>query len=190
MKLNQIAINRKDLTGKVYKNLMVLAFSHIHTAPSGSMYIKWLMKCGCGKEFIRSGKGFGKGNGACAECSHKLGCVKREKDPYLTIIKTIFTDYKLGAKRRKLSFSLSLQEFIAFIKQECYYCGDLATNKWKHRVRGHILIYNGIDRINNSKGYVANNCVSCCKICNIMKMTLGQEEFYAHIEKIYNKRIK
>lgn len=47
---------------------------------------------------------------------------------------------------------------------------------------------NGIDRINSNKGYEKDNCVSCCPICNRMKLDLSLEDFYAHIEKIYKKR--
>ena len=39
------------------------------------------------------------------------------------------------------------------------------------------FIYNGIDRIDNSKGYEKYNSVSCCEKCNRMKNILGKAEF-------------
>lgn len=45
-------------------------------------------------------------------------------------------------------------------------------------------ISNGIDRKNNSRGYSIINCVPCCTTCNMMKKTLGYEEFLEHCNKI------
>ena len=49
---------------------------------------------------------------------------------------------------------------------------------------------NGIDRIDSSKGYVFDNCVPCCKHCNIMKMTMTIDEFINKIKKILNVWVK
>jgi len=46
--------------------------------------------------------------------------------------------------------------------------------------------YNGIDRINNERGYLKENCVAACFKCNKMKSDYTQEEFLDHIKKIYN----
>jgi len=76
------------------------------------------------------------------------------------ILEYRYNRYKQGAKRRNHIFKLSLFDFTTLIVQPCYYCD---------RKDG---IYNGIDRVNNTKGYVNNNCVSCCKKCNFMKGSL------------------
>ena len=47
-----------------------------------------------------------------------------------------------------------------------------------------LLKYNGIDRVNPALGYVEDNVVTCCKICNIAKHDLRLEEFLAWIEKL------
>ncbi len=43
-------------------------------------------------------------------------------------------------------------------------------------------IYNGIDRVKNEVGYEVENCVACCKTCNIMKQGLSKEDFLNHIK--------
>jgi hypothetical protein len=48
------------------------------------------------------------------------------------------------------------------------------------------LAYNGIDRVDNKKGYTEENCVSCCGLCNRMKMKMGLSDFAKHIQKIHN----
>lgn len=49
---------------------------------------------------------------------------------------------------------------------------------------------NGIDRIDSTKGYSADNCVPCCSKCNRMKLDHSIEDFKNHISKIYNHFVK
>lgn len=42
----------------------------------------------------------------------------------------------------------------------------------------------GLDRIDSMQGYTLSNLVSCCEVCNWMKMNLTQAEFISHIQKI------
>ena len=44
--------------------------------------------------------------------------------------------------------------------------------------------YNGVDRINSSDGYIADNCVPCCETCNRMKMDHDLHDFLEHVKKI------
>ena len=43
---------------------------------------------------------------------------------------------------------------------------------------------NGIDRVNNNIGYILNNCVACCKYCNIAKGVRTITEFLEHVQSI------
>jgi hypothetical protein len=52
------------------------------------------------------------------------------------------------------------------------------------------FVYNGIDRIDSSIGYVEGNIVPCCKACNMAKNTMGQDEFMLWVERVYNHSIK
>lgn len=104
--------------------------------------------------------------------AHK-GCVKCTAsfdDPKLNHHKNA---YKSGAKARNLEWNLSDEQFLNLVTQDCIYCG-------------HSQKYNGIDRIDSSKGYSIDNCVPCCSWCNTMKLNHSTEEFLNHINKIYN----
>lgn len=54
----------------------------------------------------------------------------------------------------------------------------------KNRFNNGDFVYNGIDRIDSSHGYTKDNIVTCCKICNKMKMDMSLDNFIEQIYKI------
>jgi hypothetical protein len=62
---------------------------------------------------------------------------------------------------RKISFTLTLEEYEKIIVEPCYYCA--------YELGEPVKIAGGLDRIDNSKGYEPGNVVSCCAACNIMR---------------------
>ena len=77
-----------------------------------------------------------------------------------------------------IEFAIDFNEFLNIKKDnKCHYCGDgLPPFGW------------GIDRKDSSKGYTTENCVPCCKVCNIMKNTLSYKDFFKKIKDIINYR--
>jgi len=55
----------------------------------------------------------------------------------------------------------------------------------KTKAKRSIYIYNGIDRVDNSLGYVKENCKSCCFRCNKIKRDMSLEEFEQFLIKAY-----
>jgi hypothetical protein len=47
-------------------------------------------------------------------------------------------------------------------------------------------LYNGLDRVDNTKGYIISNIVSCCGQCNRAKGILSQEEFLQWLKRASN----
>jgi hypothetical protein len=94
--------------------------------------------------------------------------------------------YKKGAKRRKIEWNLSDEEFFKIIQEPCNYCGIEKNNNTKKISKhsyGHIN-FTGIDRIDNTKGYLYNNCVPCCRQCNMAKYIFTQKEFKEWIRRL------
>ena len=85
--------------------------------------------------------------------------------------------YKRGANARELEFALTDDEFDRLVAGDCYFCG---IPPMERRMEKNIIIANGVDRLDSSKGYVAENCVSCCKECNLAKLDRSPGEFIAH----------
>ncbi len=81
-----------------------------------------------------------------------------------------------SAKKRNLSFELTEDEFDAVTgrKSTCTYCGRNPANGKRH----------GIDRLDISKGYVLDNCVTACGDCNIAKGTRSASDFIEHCKAI------
>jgi hypothetical protein len=84
-----------------------------------------------------------------------------------------FRAMKGSAKARNYPVEINLEEFTEIVSKPCVYCGE--DNK---RI--------GIDRIDNSKGYTLENSAPCCFICNMMKKTMGVNDFSNHVKKIHN----
>lgn len=69
------------------------------------------------------------------------------------------------AKSRGLEFALNRVEYTDLVLDNCFYCTAEPSP------------INGIDRVDNSKGYVRGNTVTCCKRCNVAKNDHSREEF-------------
>lgn len=110
------------------------------------------------------------------------------KDRSIPAMNQLFRTYKDSAKFRGYIFDLSTEQFKIITSSNCFYCGD----KPKQRRRNGRLnskypsfyTFNGIDRVDNSMGYVETNCVPCCKLCNKMKRANTAKEFLEHVVKI------
>lgn len=117
-------------------------------------------------------------------------CKGRGKVPTLEApINAYYHNYKKKAEERGLDFNLTKEEFTSFIFNNCAYCGSepIAGTSMDRKCNktGIPFKINGIDRIDSSKGYTIDNCVSCCGTCNKMKLDHSLEKFKSHIIKIY-----
>jgi len=101
-----------------------------------------------------------------------------------------YNSYKQGAKSRGISFNLTKEEFKNLSSKNCNYCGVVPSQIKKVKGDNGDFIYNGIDRIDSSKGYIEGNCITCCGTCNYMKRTHSIEDFANHIIKLYHNFAK
>lgn len=179
-------LNLKNYKGKKYNSFTVL-----NQFRNNKNRLTLLCRCDCGKEkeFIATK--------IIHNYIKNCGCRGLEspfiRDRYKErLIKQIATNYSRDAKKRKLDFNISKLQILNLISSDCFYCGSKETNLFKihYKDRTCIFRYNGIDRLDNLKGYELGNCVSCCKECNYLKYTTGYEEFIEWIKKVYTNIIK
>lgn len=103
----------------------------------------------------------------------------------------LLASYRSGAKNRNLCFELSFDQFKSIVIQNCHYCGaqpklNILDKKEKnHPNHCAIDVYmNGIDRIDSNIGYIIDNCVPCCAICNRAKMDQPYDKFVNYINRL------
>lgn len=93
--------------------------------------------------------------------------------------KRLFYGYRKGARDRKHVFEITFDLFLRLTKQDCFYCG--APPSFEARYNSESFggyVYNGIDRVESTIGYVEGNVVACCRWCNYAKHTRLQPDFY------------
>ena len=87
--------------------------------------------------------------------------------------------YEKSAEYKNLEFAITYDDYVNIVNAECYYCGIIQDKG-----------FNGIDRKDQTKGYVVDNCVSCCKLCNYMKGSLSDCIFIQRAEHILTFQCK
>ena len=175
-----------DITGQKFGRLKVI----------GRIYRKnkyrhtyWLCKCECGAEKIVDKSCLKSGKTKSCGCLvmeniRKIGRVKL--DYGIANMRRIIDNYKRHAKKRGYNFELTKEQFEEITQKDCFYCGAKPNNIRKAYGYNGNYIYNGIDRVDNTKNYTIDNVVPCCKICNIAKNNLTLQEFKDWIKKVYN----
>ncbi len=117
---------------------------------------------------------------------HRLSGAEANFRQYLLVTKR-------SAKRRRLPFLLSSERFRALTQSPCYFCGHLPSREYRHSLKieqySDPYVCHGIDRFDNTKGYVEGNCIPCCWICNRAKGSLTVEQFLLYAYELYQHTI-
>lgn len=85
----------------------------------------------------------------------------------------LLAKYRNKAKIRGLVFELTSKEFEGIVTSDCHYCGE------KPRLVA------GVDRKDSNTGYVLDNCLPCCGICNFAKSDMPYEDFIDWVRRAY-----
>ncbi len=97
--------------------------------------------------------------------------------------------YRTNARVGHRAWNLLDSHFYRLLVQDCFYCGAAPLKRHIHNHGSNKRTvsepYNGIDRVDNTKGYILNNVVTCCKNCNMMKAALTQTQFLTNVKRIY-----
>ncbi len=167
--------------GNRYGRLTVLK----ETEQRASGAIKWLCQCDCGEQSKVSGAFLR--NGMTKSC----GCLQRSVAGDRTRLalgeaasNDLFRVYRTGAQKRNLAWELTKAQFLELTQRECYLCRALPEKIRQNITKNSPYIYNGIDRVDNTKGYTSKNCRACCEMCNRMKSNWDLDSFLSHINLI------
>lgn len=165
----------QDITGKRFGRLVVQSLKE------RVLKTKWLCLCDCGNEIVVDGGNLASKHTTSCGClrifRHKAGDVGK---------KLLYYRYKLRSKQKGYQFNIPFEDFILLTSEECHYCGRRPETISKSKSDNSAYLYNGLDRVDCSLGYIKENVVTCCELCNKMKMDLSVAEFKSHIIALHN----
>jgi hypothetical protein len=111
-----------DLTGKKFGKWTVIEKEYF------GLKNKWKCLCECGYCTTVLGDSLrGNKSTKCKKCSTS----DRKFSEIDHLKHYLFSTYKIEAKKRKIKFSLSLDDFYNLITSNCYYCNSLPRNQRK-----------------------------------------------------------
>lgn len=126
-------------------------------------------------------------NGETRSC----GCLKLETHRLPkgeAAFNSICARMKKEANNCGRSWDLTKDQVKGVIFQPCFYCGAQPSQLAGYRRDGHeingTILYNGLDRVDNDKGYTLDNIVTCCGECNRGKREGAQEEYIQRCNRI------
>jgi hypothetical protein len=164
---------RMSLVGKVFGRLTV-------HSPADEDGWKFSCRCECGKEVVvRVGNLTGGHTKTC-------GCSRFSRHTEHDVgLRKLYYRYTQAAKRRhNHRLEISLEMFRQLTSSPCHYCGSEPRLIMRSRSSHSEYKYNGLDRVDSTKGYSVDNVVPCCSWCNRMKLDLPLSDFIAHVRKI------
>lgn len=175
------SIVKLNLAGDVFGRLTVLC----EAANKSNGNTQWICRCSCdGKEITVQTRLLTYGK------TQSCGCLKSECVEPVGILGLISYYKKNAAKRRGLSWELTLEAARKLFFDNCYYCGNPPSLPFVYTgtKKPVTLIRNGIDRVDNSIGYRTGNVVTCCSQCNYAKREYTYNDFMSMVVRIYNCR--
>ncbi|MHA2279510.1 MAG: hypothetical protein ACXAC5_01275 [Promethearchaeota archaeon] len=180
MKKQAIAVNpKRDIANQKFSKL--LALRPYEKAVSGT---RWECLCDCGKITYATYSDLTGGRHKSCGCSqydvHRKAYGRAAANKVLG-------QYKRGAKDRNLGFNITDKKFFDLTKRPCFYCGCEPSSVYSNEAFNGDYTYNGVDRIDNTKGYDIENVVPCCGICNMMKKIMSQEDFINKCKEVAKK---
>lgn len=134
-----------------------------------------------------------------------LKVLAKQKSDHVTEETTILAMAKIVYCRYK-ECDISFDEFLSLSQMNCFYCNSAPNNKahagytkdgkpkareiWNNppaylKFPNAWFVYNGLDRLDNTKRHSKDNVVPCCFSCNEIKSSSSLNEFLLKIKSIY-----
>ncbi len=188
MRNNSGQFTAPDFTGVTIKDITCLSRSH-EKATNG--YSIWRMRCNlCSAEIDLPSYHI-----ARQSVSHNCRAwLDKHKPPdgrpclpdNGSHVNILYGHCRYGAKSRKLDFQITKAEARTMFESNCYYCGAPPSVSCTHTNLRGTYAWNGIDRIDNTKGYFLENCVPCCTQCNFAKSNHTHSAFLDWVRRVYH----
>lgn len=160
----------EEMIGRKFNFLTVV--SH-HSREKG-----YVCRCDCGNTTVVRTHALKIGRQISCGCAPQ-----RTRPDHIAAKNELYKRYSKAAVRRGYDFTLTKEEFVELIMQNCHYC-DGEFSLVSPLVRHKDFWHNGVDRVDNKLGYTKENSVPCCAICNNSKSTLPLEKWMEWLKRI------
>jgi len=178
--------SKLNLLGKRFGKLLV-----IDSAPHDCKIQrrKWKCLCDCGNEKIATVLDLRVGDTKSCGCWHRENSAQLIKKVHENNVKYHPKESSARTVWGTIYKEVSFENFFYLSQLNCFYCdGPPRTEKnafWLgkreySKLNGNFS-YNGLDRLDSSKGHTIDNVVTACLFCNIFKRERSLQEFYHHI---------
>ena len=167
-----------------FGRLVVVEKLESRRSPCGSLKRFWKCLCDCGNYTEASTTSLIRGYVKSCGCLHSDTSVSNSISSRHKLTKSdslkkyVLYGYKRNAKNRNINWEIDDDFAFKIFELNCHYCGCVPSNIAKSgKTIKKEFLYNGIDRIDNKKGYTPQNVVPCCAMCNHAKKNYGELEF-------------
>ena len=172
-----------DETGNIHGKLAVVRRAENTVFDN----VQWLCRCKCGNEVVVRGSSLRR-----KQQTRSCGCLRSDNslpNGDAAFNKLLYV-YKRNAQNRGLEWQLISQQFRQLTSQSCHYCGIVPKQVQFPEGDTGVYVYNGVDRVDNNKGYTPDNCVSCCGVCNYAKANRTALVFLAWASRIHSHNLR
>ena len=178
--------NWVDLTGRRFGRLVAESYEFVPYRSGEPSKWYWRCRCDCGNECLKSSHSLlNSGTIECPGCSVSTKRFKVTLPNNGAAWNQAYRTTQHNAYKRDYAFELTMSQFQELCRRPCYYCGDEPSIPMRSGRSKEVVEYrNGIDRFDNTKGYVPDNCVPCCPACNVMKMSTAYNDWIDRIKRI------
>lgn len=104
----------------------------------------------------------------------------KHRDKYRFSVRAKLMETKHNARTRNIEWNVTDEHATERFKRPCAYCGKMAKEG----------AWNGIDRIDNTRGYEIDNCAPSCFRCNKAKGIMSLKEFFEMCRDVVAYQIK
>lgn len=172
----------EDITGQTFGRLTALE----RVENDRNKNTQFRFRCLCGNEVVALSGNVRTGKTKSCGCLQAENYENHRIEPGKASFNRVINQYKNNARIKNLEWSLSRELIEEVMTGLCFYCGT--PPKREESGPNGSFVYNGLDRIDSSRGYIPSNVVPCCWNCNRMKGDMAFGEFLNHVYEIAGYR--
>lgn len=170
-----------DILGQKFNKLTVLN----RIEEQGVKNTRYNCVCECGKRSIVRGTHLRTGRVQSCGCITIARLKAKALPEGESAFHKVLAEYKKRANRKNIAWSLDDMEVKTMMQSFCTYCGEQPNRI--ARTKSSSFVYNGLDRIDNAKGYTPENTTTACWRCNAAKNNMSLAEFQNWIKRVTEK---